>query len=88
MKKISEMAFVAGIAFVSGYMYEQGRKQGKGDKRLAPDNWGAAVGGRVIRDRITEIIKEAQKRAEQAGNKPLADQIADFLKNRTDTPAK
>jgi len=59
MKKVLELAFIGTAAYVSGVLYEQGRKAGKDTEKIDPKAWASAVGSRISRKVIADLISKA-----------------------------
>ena len=64
MKKIFEAAFIGAVAYLSGQMYEQGRKSGK-DSKVDPKAFAAGIGSRLPRAQFMKLIADLQKRAQE-----------------------
>ena len=64
MKKVLELAFIGTAAYVSGLLYERGRKDGKDGGPIDPKAWAGVVGSRMSRKLLADLVKEAAKRAQ------------------------
>lgn len=65
-KKLGEIAFIGAASYVSGLLYEQGRKGGRDVSKLSPKAFTSNVGSARVRKLISDLIgKVAKVKAEQ-----------------------